>query len=702
MGSPTPTGVTEQIRERFSQELRVEPVNAAATQQTDITEFQDPRLELAANAFIDAASAYLETSPQTETAWLTQEIYQTFGITENNPDALNSDIATRMEALSEAVQSSNAPDELKTAASNLFTLSAESPADLLKLAGFVVNGGAVSGVIQANGRNSENDEVIRSRDAYRNAMSLAAMESARIVQAAVSDFKNNLLPNLYDKTPEETARLYREFLRGQTANLTPEESSDITVNTIGAAAQDPNLTPSQLEAMRQVAIEELTATYGGDLERATREIDRAIEAGQATLARNGSDVDLASILEHSINTGNLAAFVASSENSNIIAAFADRTRETLTNLSNGITSTLGSALNSFSSLISSFSNAANPSQDNEQTPPALNAEDFGNSISTISDRTYDAVTEQIALLNELKAHRASLELDASNPVWGEFIRQDIDRVNADIIEAEIRLTQNVELIERGLRDANSWYQIELDAYSAQTNEDGIFELQAQNSPIYTPGQYLNLASLSVDGSHALLSRIDEALGRELSPQELVMRSVQGRSSISEYEITRILEATNLEGDELEAEVARIADFIELEGSIGIIRAEHQERGPAPRTPEEIREALAFHAEMRVWNDIRNEGLGSISKEELMNRLSEAGISGEQLIISTEQVIADLQYDLGTEFVTGLDYPGHVDVPGLVGHDPEPSLQPEPMLLSQSEPAPDPTQPQQQPLAPQVV
>lgn len=92
-----------------------------------------------------------------------------------------------------------------------------------------------------------------------------------------------------------------------------------------------------------------------------------------------------------------------------------------------------------------------------------------------------------------------------------------------------------------------------------------------------------------------------------------------------------------------------------ENGILMVKAILEEKAPAYEFSDGP--LPAHYVELNVAKEIYDDmSLDSISKEEIMNRLADAGLSGEQLEASTEQVIADLQTDIGMDFVTGLSWP----------------------------------------------
>lgn len=84
---------------------------------------------------------------------------------------------------------------------------------------------------------------------------------------------------------------------------------------------------------------------------------------------------------------------------------------------------------------------------------------------------------------------------------------------------------------------------------------------------------------------------------------------------------------------------------------------------------------AHYIEQDVFQEIYdNVGIDSISKEDIVNMLSDAGLEGEQLLASTEQVIAELQTEIGVDFVTGLEYPQTVAEEYNVGENNAPAIE----------------------------
>ncbi len=171
MGHSTPEGVTAKINENKPVESRLADLPSFDLNEETLS----PSIEI----FLQDLDTYAQSGPEGATfaAGLIREIYDVTGIIENNPDdsALG---ASRVDVLNAAVQSSNAPAELKADAQNIFG-SDESQQTLLQIASLARSG---SGLVERFGSEGDSETEKERRD--REDFAMAAAEAGRAAAAS--------------------------------------------------------------------------------------------------------------------------------------------------------------------------------------------------------------------------------------------------------------------------------------------------------------------------------------------------------------------------------------------------------------------------------------------------------------------------------------------------------------------------------------
>lgn len=282
----------------------------------------------------------------------------------------------------------------------------------------------------------------------------------------------------------------------------------------------------------------------------------------------------------------------------------------------------------------------------------------------------------VTTMEDLESQKASLELDAANPIFRNAFQAEIADIDNQIntIKMQLEETRQALLIE--LEDANQWYEREAQAAAEYATQNPDFPIP-MGDPMgweYTPGQSVNEAYAAQQHALEMLQIVSDSLGvamPEPPAEELVAEAPTAddgepawdRSNYSylEEDAARVADEILASGQPISMEqLEAMATHDNMLGAFGengllMLKAVLEEKAPAYEFSNGP--LPAHYIELNVAKEIYDDiSLDSISKEEIMNRLADAGLSGEQLAASTEQVIADIQTDIGMDFVTGLNWP----------------------------------------------
>lgn len=311
-------------------------------------------------------------------------------------------------------------------------------------------------------------------------------------------------------------------------------------------------------------------------------------------------------------------------------------------------------------------------------------------IADQSLNTSDLINKQKDLIAELEEQKENLEMDLGNSILGTFTLAKIKQIDTQITDANETITR-IETAQAALQEAKEAQdQAEQNMDQAQdfALESGLRADAPSLTDTFSTVAPIGGSDLgqAIDAKEAsLIELANLRAGTELEGsaleqaiyEEAVLQSIGADGEINQSEINDILTSLGMYGEELDDAQNRITAFLADEYDVAVIGDVAPEMGskePTPESPEVIAARIANQAEQKVWEDVMDEGLQTISKEEIMARLEEKGISGDLLFSSTEQLIADFQYDIGENAVTGLEYPESVAEEYNVGENNAPVIE----------------------------
>lgn len=715
---------------------------------------------------------------------LTQEIFEAFNITEYNPGDINPDIATRVEALANAVLSNAEPQEIETAASNLFNGSIDNPERLNQLANYVMsqNGGHLAG-LSVGGRNPWDEAQTKARREGERAMNVAVAAVASFEAAKMS--AANIVADIWDRNQEQimsaiaiandtsrsmddrvqgfadgTEQAYFEAmdtLRRRHPDLSDDEYHEILRNEFGDRfddyIQNDEVLTAGLDELRQrdqarqaqlsfdqattlrsafdvmnglsndTSLENLQASLSATMSGQIGEINNILHdtrlAIDAEINRVSPNFDMIAQLREFEEQQQLKLDIMIDSYAyqdevfdNLLAQGTELSEMSMSDIQEIIFNMPPELMQKVQQLQEMLPDE-NPmqfmddllvqfSEDNGYTPEQIAeaqqmVQEFGVILETKANAEAAAATAQAALA-EASARQAELEAELMQALQRQLEEELAN--GGEILMASGPGDSFLSAVPNAAQEAY---------FLSQLSQEQRAEMEALQ-------QIADEAQLEVLRSETLLEALKN--GNTIEEAQALAAAVElPQPEISAPEETNVADAapvneepaeqpwdrsqySYLEDDAqaLVQEILASSEPISVEHMEAMIR-HHQLLGAygedsllmVQAIMEETAPAYVFSdgpvpahlIEQDIFDEIYNNiDLDSISKEDIMNMLADAGLSGEQLAASTEQIIADLQSDIGVDFVTGLNYPDPIEVSDLQGtptpeiEEPDPPTTPE--------------------------